>query len=207
MQSDKKDFESILNQTISNISNIVGNVTGTMPDIEVIQTGEVCAGIDEELVAQYANNSAMAVFGIFAPKNCLKVTAKDDDLQIKNIIVNKGNCNYAKYMIDTDKKLLYQDKYPKRVKNKKILLRTKNQELVPARAVISWSGVGKHPDEKYYMELDDESKAIYKPMKFFTKQMSFGQTNVATLGNCNILEIKLETEAGAVYRYDIKEEK
>ena len=89
---------------------------------------------------------------------------------IKNIIINGGNCPISVYEIDYNKREVYSSLYPTRAKKygniiTEVNLKTTNGNLVKEKDIIQSGNFNKGFIDvaglDYYNALDEESKAIY----------------------------------------------
>lgn len=137
------------------------------------------------------NNAAMG------SPNLITIISKDNNTEIKNIVINRGNCPVFRYPGVNETKLKeYANKYPQNVKlidgQEEFYLSKKDGSEVDIRFI---NRSDKETIE-YLDSLTDEARAVFYDMLPFT--INFGEKRTFSI-DCDystVLEVTIETNGG-----------
>ena len=130
----------------------------------------------------------------------LYIQSQDDNTSIEDIIINRGNCAFVKYKLDSRKLQSYEDSYPDRVfLDGGVKLMTKGGEFVnPKKEILS-------SESNYYNSLDSASKALYNST--LSSNLPYSKKLIVKT-KCevkDILEVKLTLNGGASATYNMQQ--
>ena len=138
-----------------------------------------------------------------ASPNLISIISKDNNTQIQDVVVNRGNCPIFKYRgINKTKLKEYADKYPQNVKiinGKEVVYLSKKDGGDTEVKNISKN------DKKtveYLNSLTDEARDVYDYVFPFT--LNFGEKKTLNIG-CDystVLEVVVQTNGGLI-KYDM----
>ena len=126
----------------------------------------------------------------------LYIQSQDDNTSIEDIIINRGNCAFVKYKLDSR----YEDSCPDRVfLDGGVKLMTKGGEFVnPKKEILS-------SESNYYNSLDSASKALYNSA--LSSNLPYSKKLIVKT-KCevkDILEVKLTLNGGASATYNMQQ--
>lgn len=135
--------------------------------------------------------------GQYTTQHYIKVTSKDNETALENIIINRGNCGVKKYQINKQAYQNYAKSNPDYAfAGEGTRLATKSGELVKAKQGI-------FSDDKsleFYNALEDNAKAIYELAPEFSGAKLPFDSSAIFYPNCkadSIIELELVANGGS----------
>ena len=141
--------------------------------------------------------------GEYAAKYFIKITSKDNETQLENVIINRGNCGVKKYQLNKQAYQAYAKENPDYTfAGVGTKLATKSGELVDAKQGI----FSDNKSLEAYNALENKAKALYElAPEFSGKKLPFGSSAIF-YPNCkadSIIEIELTANGGkSVYSFE-----
>ena len=134
--------------------------------------------------------------GEYTAKYFVKITSKDNETQLENVIINRGNCGVKKYQLNKQAYQTYAKENPDYTfAGVGTKLATKSGELVDAKRGI----FSDNKSLEAYNALEDKAKALYElAPEFSGKKLPFGSAAIF-YPNCNansIIEIEVMANGG-----------
>lgn len=135
--------------------------------------------------------------GEYTAKYFIKVTSKDNETALENIIINRGNCGVKKYQLNKQAYQNYAKENPDYAfAGEGTRLATKSGELVKAKQGI----FSDNKSLEYYNDLEDKAKALYElAPEFSGAKLPFGSSAIF-YPNCkvdSIIELELMANGGS----------
>lgn len=129
----------------------------------------------------------------------LYIQSQDNNTIIEDIIINRGNCSVAKYILDDSMLRAYIELYPDRSSFFSVKTKTKNGEFIIADELIT---------ADIFRQLDSDSQSIY--IAIFPDKLPYGKKfPVPYFGqNCktnDIIEVEVIVNGGGSIVYKPKE--
>lgn len=122
----------------------------------------------------------------------VKITSKDNNMVLEDVILNRGNCGVKRYEISGAKLKEYKAAHPNNVFPGDKTMLESGGDLVPIRDTI-------YNDQKgmsYYNSLDESSKAVYVPTSAFRGEKLVFGGSVSFYADCNVIEVEVVTNGG-----------
>lgn len=135
--------------------------------------------------------------GQYTTQYYIKVTSKDNETALENIIINRGNCGVKKYQLNKQAYQNYAKENPDYAfAGEGTRLATKSGELVKAKQGI----FSDNKSLEYYNDLEDKAKALYElAPEFSGAKLPFGSSAIF-YPNCkvdSIIELELMANGGS----------
>lgn len=135
--------------------------------------------------------------GQYSTQYFIKVTSKDNETALENIIINRGNCGVKKYQLNKQAYQNYAKENPDYAfAGEGTRLATKSGELVKAKQGI----FSDNKSLEYYNDLEDKAKALYElAPEFSGAKLPFGSSAIF-YPNCkvdSIIELELMANGGS----------
>lgn len=123
----------------------------------------------------------------------VKITSKDNNMVLEDVILNRGNCGIGRYEVSEAKLKEYKVAHPNNVFPGDKAMLEAGGDLVPIQDTI-------YNDQKgmsYYNSLNESSKAVYVPTSAFRgEKLVFGNW-VRFYASCsNVIEVEVVTNGG-----------
>lgn len=154
--------------------------------------------VEHKLVEQ-----KMQMFGIttgtgqYSNVGYIKIVSKDNNTELQNVIVNRGNCGVKRYQLNNQAYKEFAAQNPDNIfAGEGAKLNTKSGELVKAQKIIYSDSKGM----AYYENLDEKSKALYElASEFRGEKLPFGSSAIF-YPNCkadSIIELEVMANGGS----------
>lgn len=122
----------------------------------------------------------------------VKITSKDNNMVLEDVILNRGNCGIKRYEISEAKLKEYKATHPNNVFPGDKTMLEAGGDLVPIKGAIYNNQEGMN----YYNSLNESSKAVYELVSEFRgEKLVFGRS-ASFYADCNVIEVEVVTNGG-----------